>query len=334
MVPVAGFVPLVALIPLLRVLFLGVYTMKKNVALLLVLAAIAIASAAIAQQPGRQGGGNRPGNSLPVISGCMVSLINEAQVPGQEAGVLIELKATEGQQVKDGELVSQIDDSQPRMQGRVAQAEHRAAEEKAKSTVDIRYATKASEVALKEFEKSKEANRSTKGSVSEVEVERQRLTYERGVLEIERAKFEQKIAGFTADAKKVEIDAAVEAMKRREIRSPVDGMVQQVHLHRGEWVKPGDPVLHVVQLDRLKVEGYVDFAVCPSSDHRSASHRRSHAARRRVTFKGQITFVSPLIEGVGDSALYRVKAEVENRQEDGLWLLLPGLFVDMKIQAK
>ena len=210
-----------------------------------------------------------------------------------------------------------------------------AAEEKAKSTVDIRYATKASEVAKKEWEKSLEANRSTKGSVSDVEVERQRLTYERGVLEIERAKSEQKIAGFTADAKKVEIDAAVEAVKRREIRSPVDGEIVQVHLHRGEWVKPGDPVLHVVQLDRLKVEGYPDFAqFAPAQIIDRPVIVEAMLQGSKVNFKGQITFVSPLIEGNGDSASYRVKAEVENRKEDGQWLLRPGMFVDMKIQAK
>jgi len=276
-----------------------------------------------------QRGASSPG----VIANCMVSAIEGPQVPAQEAGVLIEIKAIEGQVVREGDLLAQIEDSQPRMQGRVAQAEHRAAQEKAESMVDIKYAEKASQVALKEWEKGKEANNRSKGSVTEVELERQRLTYERGILEIERAKSEKVIAGLTADAKKVEVEAAVVALERRQITSPVDGMVVQVHLHKGEWVKPGDPVVHVVQLDRLKVEGYIEFAKqSPSQLMGKPVTIEATLQGRKVQFNGQITFVSPLIEGTLRRGTYRVKAEVENREENNDWLLKPGLFVEMRVK--
>jgi macrolide-specific efflux system membrane fusion protein len=224
---------------------------------------------------------------------------------------------------------------QPYLQGRIAQEEYKAAMEKAATEVDVKYARKASEVAKKEWEKSVEANKRTPGAITQVDLDRQYLTWERGLLEIERAQSDRKIASFTANAKAGEIEAAKEAMKRREIRSPVDGRVVQVHLHRGEWVRPGDPVLHVVQLDRLKVEGYPEisqFAAGQLIDRPVTIEAVSQD--QTLEFKGKITFVSPLIEGIEKVGTYRIKAEVENRKENGEWLLKPGMYVDMKIHLR
>jgi multidrug resistance efflux pump len=313
--------------------------MTKKLALLLVLAAIAIGTAAIAQQPDRVSKRNAFEGALVTtpspldIPRYRVGLIHEAQVPGQEAGRLVELNVVEGDRVKAGDLLAKIDDMQAKMQGRIAKAEHRAAAEKAESTVDVRYAEKASQVALAEWRKSEEANKRTKNAVSEVEVQRQWLTYERGVLEKERAESDRIIAGFTAEAKMVEIEAAAEAMKRREIRSPVDGIVVQVYLHKGEWVRPGDPVLHVVQLDRVKVEGGVEIAqFSPGQIVDRPVTIEATLQDRKVQFEGRITFVKPLLEGLGER--YQVKAEVENRKENDNWLLFPGMYVDMTIHAK
>jgi multidrug resistance efflux pump len=315
--------------------------MKTRLALLLILAAIS--TMAIGQQPLQFGQSRETRTasaaaSPPVLHGCVVSLIYEAQFPGQEPGVLLELNAKEGQEVKEGDLLGKTDDTQPYMQGRIAMEEHKAAVEKANNDVDVRYAEKATELAATEYEKSKAANDKTPGAVSDIELRRLYLTYQRGGLETERAKSERKVAAFTAAAKAVEIEAAKEAMERHEIRAPANGVIAQVHLHKGEWVKPGDPVLHLMQLDRLRVEGYVDLAkFSPSQVLNRPVTVQAMLQGRKVEFTGKITFVSPLVEGV-DSATssYRVKAEVENLREDGpngQWLLQPGMIVDMSIRA-
>jgi HlyD family secretion protein len=313
--------------------------MKSKLALALVLAAVAIGAAAIAQQPQRLVKVERDSASgipySPVgTARFRVGLIDDPQVAGEEAGVLVEINVKEGDLVKADQRLGKIDDSQPIMQGKIAQAEHKAAQEKANSTVDIEYATKASEVAFVEWQKSKQANQKQPGTVSDIEVQRQRLTYERGLLEIKRAKSEQVIAHLTADAKSVEIEAAVEAMKRRVITSPVDGMVVQVYLQKGEWVKHGDPVVHVMKFDKLKVEGSVELAkYSPSQIIDSPVTVEATLQDRKVKFDGRIVFVKPVVNSIGE---YQVKAEVENRQEKGSnhWLLLPGMFVDMTIQPR
>jgi multidrug efflux pump subunit AcrA (membrane-fusion protein) len=311
--------------------------MTNRIALAFVLAAIAIGTVAIAQQPQRLVKAARDSTSAvpysPVDTARFrVGFIDEPQVAGQEAGVLVEIKVKEGDLVKADQVLGKIDDSQPKMQGKIAHAEHKAAEEKANSTVDIEYATKASEVALKEFQKSREANKRQAGAISVIEVERQWLTYERGMLEIKRANSEKVIAGLTANAKAVEIEAADEAVRRRVITSPVDGMVMQVYLQKGEWVRPGDPVVHVVKLDKLKVEGSVELAkFIPSQIIDSPVTIEATLQDRKLKFGGRIVFVKPMVNTIGE---YQIKAEVENRQENNHWLLLPGMYVDMTIHPR
>lgn len=311
--------------------------MKNKFALAFVLAAIAIGTVAIAQQPQRPVRAARD-TTVDVPYSPMdtarfrVGFIDDPQVAGQEPGILVEINVKEGNMVKAGESLGKIEDSQPVMQGRIAEAEHKAALEKANSTVDIRYAKAASEVAKAEWEKSRQANRKQPGTVSDIEVERQRLTYHRGILEIERAQSEQKIARLTADAKNVEIEAALKAVERRLITSPVDGMVVQVYLQKGEWVKPGDPVVHVVKLDQLKVEGSVELAkFIPSQVLDSPVTIEATLQNRKVKFEGRIVFVKPIVNTIGE---YQIRADVENRKENGGWLLFPGMYVDMTIHPR
>jgi RND family efflux transporter MFP subunit len=312
--------------------------MKNKFALASVLAAIAIGTVAIAQQPQRVakvgGYGSAGGITSPLDKAPFrVGLVYEAQVPAEEAGVLVKVNVREGHHLKAEQPLAKINDSQAVMQHRVATAEHKAAEEKASSTVDIRYAKAASEVAKAEWEKSRQANKKQPGTVSDIEVERQRLTYHRGLLEIERAQSEQVIARLTADAKKVEIDAAEEAIRRRVIRAPVDCVVVQVYLHEGEWVKPGDPVFHVMKLDKLQVEGDIEFArFSPSQIIDKPVTVEATLQERKVTFEGRIIFVKPLLDPSGKR--FQVQAEVENRQENGHWVLWPGMLVDMTIHMK
>ena len=46
---------------------------------------------------------------------------------------------------------------------------------------------------------------------------------------------------------------------------------------------------------------------------------------------GRISYVSPLIQATGD---YRVWCEIENRKENGHWVMLPGMDAEMTIQLK
>ena len=46
----------------------------------------------------------------PVLERCLISLVEEAQVPAREAGVLVELQIREGDVVSRGDLIARIDE--------------------------------------------------------------------------------------------------------------------------------------------------------------------------------------------------------------------------------
>jgi len=293
--------------------------------------------AAAAERTPKETGRDRPApagdSSHSRLSHCLVSLVDEVQVPAQEPGVIISLDVHEGMQVTAGAVLGYVDDSQPRMQRRAALADHMAAREKAESDVDIRYAKAASKVAEAEYLKAVDAERKVTGAIGQVELNRLQLTWKRAQLEIEQAQLNQKLAGYTAQTKATEVDAADEAIARRQITAPIDGVVVELAQHVGEWVKPGDPVLRIMRMNRLRVEGFLNVSQHSPTGiaQRSVSVEIELAGGRRAQFPGKIVFVSPRDEAGGE---YFVWAEVDNRKENDQWLLRPGANAEMTIDLR
>jgi len=273
----------------------------------------------------------------PVLERCIVSLVEEAEVPAREAGVLLELQIREGDVVSRGDLIARIDDSQPDFNRRKAVAEHAQAQAKAESDVDVRYAVAAEQVAKAEYDKANESNNRVPGSVTRVELDRLQLTWKRGELQIEQAQVERKLATMAVQSQEVDIAAAEDAINRRKILAPLDGVVVRVYPHLGEWMQPGDPLARVVRADRLRVEGFVDAARFDPDKvrDRPVTVEVTLADERVETFKGRIVFTSPIVESGGE---YLVWAEVENRQLEAghpeEWMLRPGQTVQMTIHSQ
>ena len=90
--------------------------------------------------------------------------------------------------------------------------------------------------------------------------------------------------------------------------------------------------LHELMSTLLKVEGSVEFAkFIPSQILDSPVTIEASLQDRKVKFDGRIVFVKPIVNTIGE---YQIKAEVENRKENGGWLLFPGMYVDMTIHPK
>jgi len=273
---------------------------------------------------------------------CLVSLIQEVQVPAQVAGLLVELPIQEGMSVSAGQLLARIDDSQPMSDQQIALLKLQAAQEKAKNDISVRYAQAAAEVARIEYEQAYRANQKNPGTISETEVRRLYLAHQRAALGVEQALVDQRLASLEAKVLEAQATAAGIEVQRRRIVSPLDGVVVKIYRRMGEWVQPGDPVAHVVRMDRLRVEGMVRAAperdregrlVSPGYspaqiDRRPVSVLVELPGGRRETFSGQVVFVSPLVQAGGQ---YRFWAEVENRRAGDHWLLLPGLLADVTV---
>jgi multidrug efflux pump subunit AcrA (membrane-fusion protein) len=292
------------------------------------IALVLVASAATAQET----------SGKIIVSDCSVrpiSVTGQAQVPAEEAGKITAINVREGGFVRAGEVLAFIDDTQPQKQKLVAIAEHKAAKQKADSDIDIEHATAAAKVAEFDLASSKVATDKVTGSVSEVDMEQKRFQWKRALLAIKQARNEQIVNGFTAEAKLAEAQAADDAIQRRRIVSPIDGVVQQVKPSVGEWVKPGDGVFRILKMDQLRVEGFVeDTQISPGQlIDRPVTVEVAAAGGKSISFKGKIVFVDPEVFLKGQ----RVYAEVENRQDSaGHWMLRPGIGLNptMTIQLR
>jgi multidrug efflux pump subunit AcrA (membrane-fusion protein) len=264
------------------------------------------------------------------LSHCLVTLIDEVEVPAQEAGQLLSIDVHEGAAVKAGGLLAQIDDAMVRHQRSVAEAELEAAREKAASDVGVRHARAAAKVAAAEHEQALEANRRQPGTISQAEERRRELSAQTAVLQIEQSELDQRVAALTQRGKTAEVAVADASLARRQIKAPLDGLVVEVAKRPGEWVQPGEMVLRLVRMDRLRVEGYVNGAEFNAEEVDGCPVMievpRARGQVERLT--GKVTFVNPLAEADGTFTIW---AEVDNRKQGRQWLLRPGVTVEMTL---
>jgi multidrug efflux pump subunit AcrA (membrane-fusion protein) len=278
----------------------------------------------------------QPSGDLPssvTIKDCLVDLDEKAEVPAQEPGVLLKLPVKEGQLVKKGELLAQIDDLLPLRDQEVANYKLAVAKEQAGSNINVRYAHAAERVADAVYKRDVDANSKVQGSVAQALVQQHLLEHRAAELTIEKSDLELRVAGLQAKVSEAELGGTTEKVERHRIKSPLAGQVQKIYRHVGEWVQAGEPVLHVVQVNRLRVQGSLNISDYAPEEvmGRPVTVKVVFARGRIETFKGEIVFVDPMVESGG---LYVVRALVNNREENGQWLLRPGMDAEMTIQLK
>ncbi len=272
------------------------------------------------------------GKLLP-IAPCLVSLIQDVQVPALEAGAIVHLGVEDGAVIKQGQLLAQLDDRQPKSQKMKAELERDAALAKASDDIEVRYSMAALEFSNAELTRLLTLDKKGSGAVSSSDIEKARLARHRDELQIDRSKLDLKVAKMTADVHQSEVDAAEENVQRRKIISPIDGEVVQILHERGEWVNAGEPILQLVRMDFLRIEGFVSISEAEVGQlaNKPVQVEVALAGGRRELFEGEVVFVSPVVHAGGK---YRVRAEVANRTLDGQWLLRPGMNAVMNVLVK
>ena len=268
------------------------------------------------------------------LQSCVVMLIDDIDVPARETGVLLKLNLREGQAVSQNDLLGVIDDQIVQRKREEVAAKLKAAEQKASSTVEIDYAIAAFQVAEKEYEINRELRR--KNNVSLIEYEKTLLAKTQANLSIEKTRNDLAIEGLIAEAQRVELDAVQDSIARHQIGAPLDGNVMEVCKQAGEWVQAGDKVLRIVRMNRLRVQGFVEAA--QFDPHEIIGRQvvvQARLARDRVeSFRGHVSNVDLEKRGGSQSSMgsrYLIWAEVDNRSENGDWLLRPGGDVELTI---
>lgn len=246
------------------------------------------------------------------IDSVLVSLIEEVEVPAREVGQLNMIKVKEGMTVEKGAVLAQIEDAEAMLLLQQASLEYEMARLKAANDVDLRFARKAHEVANAELQRAEDSIKKYPKSISKTELDRLKLTSEKSELEIEQAAEERKTTQLEASLKQNAEQIASLAVQRRKVVSPINGMVVQILIRNGEWVRPGDTVLRILRLDRLRAEGLINASRLQEQDlqDRPVTLVVNPGTKQSMEFQGKISFVSPEINPVNNQT--RVWAEIEN----------------------
>ena len=262
-----------------------------------------------------------------VVRDIQLTVIQQVELPARDEGVLADVLIHVGQMVKRQDLLAQLNDDQAKMAVERARIQFEIAKQEAKNDTHDRLARKKLAVAKSELERAKQSNVEFANSVSQTEIDELQLKADQASIQIEQANHELKQATLAQKLKETELQIANRLLERRQIRSSLNGQIVQLYRQPGEWVKPGEPVVRIVRLDRLRVEGFVKAE--------QLSHGFQNAAivltvslpnRPRAQFPGKIVFISPEINPVDGQV--RFWAEVDNRD----LLLKPGMAGEVRIQ--
>jgi multidrug efflux pump subunit AcrA (membrane-fusion protein) len=269
----------------------------------------------------------------PFISACQITSIDSQAVPAADAGVLTTLRVLPGTRVKAGEEIGRVNDIEALAMLHVKQFEYQVAQHAADSDINVRHADMAARVSEQVYLKLKESNKAFKGTVTAIDILRAQLEWRKYQLAIEQAEDENAEAKLTAQAKNAEVGAAQVALDRRILRAPFDGIVVKVIKKPGEWVAPGEAVVHIVGVNRLNVMGNLDASDWSPADvqDRKVTVEVRLPRGKSMNVPGKITYVSPVVT-IGDLPV-TAEIEIETRMPGELPLVRAGLNASMTIHV-
>lgn len=177
---------------------------------------------------------------------CRIKLIDKVTLASDRPGILRFVEPKEGSPIERDQPIAGLHDE-------VARAKFARASKEADNDIEARFSKKAADVAKIELEQAVLANQRVAGAIPGIEINRLRLAAERSVLQIEQAAFSLEISRLVRDEASAEL-------KSYEITAPFSGVVSRVFKHKGEAVRQGDPIMEIVNTERMRVEGHVDIS--------------------------------------------------------------------------
>ncbi len=264
------------------------------------------------------------------LRGAFIKLKKDIEVPARGSGSIAKLNVEKGTVVQQGDVIGLLAEAEARANLDFAKARYNSAVYQAQSDIDVKVAIARAKVTQAEYEAAKEANGRTPGSFSVSEVRRLRFSAEASALEIEKEQVNMQLAKYTATAQGAEMAGAEDKLERQQIIAPLNGVVVDIVRQEGEYLREGDTVLRIVQMDTLKAGGFLNLKTDGREPllGRAASVTFDVDRGRSETLNGKVTYVSPVPLQDGD---YHVEVEFENRYDNGMWLALPEQPADVVI---
>jgi RND family efflux transporter MFP subunit len=283
--------------------------------------AIWIALSVVQTVFGAAGAASLAAEEIVVLRHCEIefkrsSLVGVAHMGTSMTTVVQDCFVRLGDRVKAGQVLGRIMD-------RDIQAELAFRTAESENNIDIRVSEARSELATNKLRRSESLQKRSSSYVSVEEMKGQELEALAAQLQVEQSKHQRRLS----EIKRREAEAMVHA---REYVSPHDGVVIEVLKQQGEAVSVSEPIFRVVDVDYLKVTGYLNLGdywrVRAGQEVRiSPEVDGDELPIENEVFTGRVVFVDRRIDPTNRTC--KVIAEVANRD----LLLASGLEAKMEI---
>ena len=245
------------------------------------------------------------------VEGAILKTIESTSVAAQVSGMVQVLNVKEGAKVKLNQEIGRVRDTAVRLQMERSKLSITIAEKKQNSDIDRRMAEKNRAVAENEYQRAVEANQQIKDVYPINEVDRLRLLFDRAGLETERAVHQQAMAALDVAMAEMEYKQSLELSQRHRIVAPCDGVIVAIEKRIGEWVEPGTVVVKVVQIDKLRIEGFINALDALPELVGTTARVLIEGTVPLIETSAKLVFISPEANPLNSQV--RVFLEVENK---------------------
>jgi RND family efflux transporter MFP subunit len=167
--------------------------------------------------------------------------INDSNISAETSGRIVDIPAQVGDRIEKGKILASLDCSNN--QARLTQAKAALVATKAQKTLAQRQINRTQSL------------RKTKNISEELYNQRQ--------ANLETAKADQQ-------AQQARLEEAELEVQRCQVLAPFTGIVMQRLKAEGEWVTPGQPVIQLLDSERLEVSAQVPIGMIPSLNNASS----------------------------------------------------------------
>lgn len=215
--------------------------------------------------------------------------------------VIQKMHVHEGQYVQAGQVLAELDTAVLIQQLAIAQL-------KAKSQAAIRAAKTRIRIREKVYQRLLPMLKAGHANPAEVDSAEADLEQARSDLELAQEKIKEAIL----EVKRIQAEIG-----QRQIRSPIDGYVTEIHVQPGEFVATESrKVVSVVNVNHLKARFYLTAAQVASlktGQTIELLYGFPDAKQDRTPIRGELVYVSPVTDP--DSGTCRVDVRINNKQK-------------------
>jgi multidrug resistance efflux pump len=232
-----------------------------------------------------------------------------------------------------GQTIGNFDDRELQAIRTTDLAKLKVAKAEQEKLIEVKYAAEGLRMAMIEHTAMVQANKNVVGTFPDIEVKKAELAVAQASANLELQKYTLEVVkvGDTNVAES-ELARAEVLIELRKIYAPIDGIIVDIKSAEGKWLREGDPVLHIENLDTLWVQVFVDARRYTESDimGKPATIRATLANGKVEMFEGHVFFCDQKIDANYNFLAY---LEIQNRRVGDYWLLRHGYCnVDITIQ--